>query len=124
MKVNYSPYLLEVDLHDKVDVQSSTATIQDGRIYFKLIKEYPELEWPQLNSNLLRDKLKERREQGEAEERARQSMNAKLILDAKKHEQDIVKQKKMDDAEAERQAELRLKRNEQDCVSVSLLRGV
>ena len=63
MKVNYSPYILDVILHGKIDSTKHKAKVKDGVLTITLFKEQPGI-WgllvaPEADKNVIKDIKKE-----------------------------------------------------------------
>ena len=59
LKVNFSPYLLAIDLHDKINYEKCVARFdqRDGQLHLTLPKETPQ-EWKDLMFKITDDNLK------------------------------------------------------------------
>eukprot|EP00943_MAST-04B_sp_MAST-4B-sp1_P001365 g1365.t1 len=122
LKVNFSPYLLAVDLYDKVNYEKSVARFdqRDGQLHLTLPKETPQ-EWKDLtfqikDSNMNKSEKKKfinkRRGDAMARKRTRDEEIKELIKDQRRANEKMTLRKQMALEEGERQNIEELKEEE------------
>ena len=122
LKVNFSPYLLAIDLHDKINYEKCVARFdqRDGQLHLTLPKETPQ-EWKDLMFKITDDNLNktekkkfinQRRGDAMARKRKRDEELKELIKDKRRANEKMTLRKQMALEEGERQNIEELKEEE------------
>eukprot|EP01137_Pigoraptor_chileana_P035821 Opistho-2@30450 len=121
VKINYPPYLFEVDLYSEIEEPQSVATFDDGCVKLRLVKQQI-VAWPQLHADGEKDVTHKRREASvDAQRACLQEIERRRTDEKNKTDREMVAQQ-MEVERRDRERIEGLKRDEADAAALDVLR--
>lgn len=108
LRINFSPYLIEIDLKNEINEDDSKAIFKDGKLFITLKKIENEL-WGDINSNLFKNERKERRNKSieEKEKKDKELYEKKSKLKSEGNRYALREQMSLEDKERQKLDDLK-----------------